>query len=85
MNKIRKAIIEPNELSQLKTYVLNGFSQKVLIEGKNKNNPIVIFLHGGPGTPIPFSAGCRVYFRNLQKNLLWCTGINWGVALITII
>lgn len=70
MNKIRKAIIEPNELSQLKTYVLNSFSQKVLIEGKNKNNPIVIFLHGGPGTPIPFSAGCRGLFPELTEKFI---------------
>lgn len=32
----------------------------MLIEGKNKDLPVVITLHGGPGTPIPFSVGCRV-------------------------
>lgn len=26
---------------------------------KRKDSPIIITLHGGPGTPIPFSVGCR--------------------------
>ena len=34
----------------------------MLIEGKNRDNPIVITLHGGPGIPIPFSVGCRGLF-----------------------
>ncbi|MBB2184227.1 alpha/beta hydrolase [Lachnospiraceae bacterium MD1] len=65
MNKIRKAIISSNEVSELKTYTLGGYSQKVLIEGKKKTNPIVIFLHGGPGAPIPFCEGCRGMFPEL--------------------
>ena len=59
MNKKRKAIIEQNEISELVTFSLGGYEQKVLIEGKSKNLPVVITLHGGPGTPIPFSVGCR--------------------------
>lgn len=34
----------------------------MLIEGKRKDSPIIITLHGGPGTPIPFSVGCRGLF-----------------------
>lgn len=51
-----------NEISQLCTFCLGGYNQKVLIEGKSKENPVVITLHGGPGTPIPFSVGCRGLF-----------------------
>ncbi len=51
--------INKNEISELCTYTLGGYKQKVLIEGKSKELPIVITLHGGPGTPIPFSVGCR--------------------------
>lgn len=51
-----------NEISELCTCSLGGYQQKVLIEGKRKENPIVITLHGGPGTPIPFSVGCRGMF-----------------------
>ena len=58
----RKEIIENNEISKLLTFSLNGYEQKVLIEGKQKDLPVVITLHGGPGTPIPFSVGCRGLF-----------------------
>lgn len=60
MNK--KNINHNNEISELCSFSLGGYQQKVLIEGKSKDNPIVITLHGGPGTPIPFSVGCRGLF-----------------------
>lgn len=60
MNNIKKK--SNNEISELCSFSLGGYQQKVLIEGKSKDNPIVITLHGGPGTPIPFSVGCRGLF-----------------------
>lgn len=36
MNRKRKNIIGLNEISELRTYTLNGFEQKVLIEGRKK-------------------------------------------------
>lgn len=57
-----KKIKSDNEISELCSFFLGGYQQKVLIEGKSKDNPIVITLHGGPGTPIPFSVGCRGLF-----------------------
>ena len=68
MNKKRQAIIASNEISELKTYTLNGYPQKVLIEGKKRTNPMVLFLHGGPGTPIPFCEGCRGMFPEITEN-----------------
>lgn len=65
MNKRRKEIIAGNEVSEMKTYCLNGYNQKVLIEGKKKDLPIIVFLHGGPGSPIPFCAGCRGLFPEI--------------------
>lgn len=58
----RKEIIKGNAISELYTFTLGGYPQKVLIEGKHRNLPIVVTLHGGPGTPIPFSVGCRGLF-----------------------
>lgn len=69
MNKQRKAIIEANEISEMKTYSLGGYEQKVLIEGRKKENPIVIFLHGGPDNPVPFSAGCRGMFPEITEKV----------------
>lgn len=62
MDRIRKQTIEQNEISELHTFLLGGIEQKVLIEGRSKELPAVITLHGGPGTPIPFSVGCRGMF-----------------------
>lgn len=58
----RKDIIVKNEISELVSLSLNGHEQKILIEGKSRALPVVISLHGGPGTPIPFSVGCRGLF-----------------------
>lgn len=70
MNKKRRAIIAANEVSELKTYTLGGYPQKVLIEGRNRSNPIVIFLHGGPGSPIPFNEGCRGLFPEITDQFI---------------
>ena len=59
-----------NEISQIYTFTLGNMPQKVLIEGKSKNLPIVINLHGGPGNPIPFSVGCRGLFPEFTDNFL---------------
>ncbi|MGC4019406.1 MAG: alpha/beta hydrolase [Muricomes sp.] len=69
MNKKRRALIAANEISEMKSYVLNGIPQKVLIEGRKASNPIVVFLHGGPGSPFPFSAGCRGMFAELTSRV----------------
>lgn len=70
MNKKRKAIIVGNEISELYTFQLGGYEQKVLIEGKSKELPVVVTLHGGPGTPIPFSAGCRGLFPEFTDRFI---------------
>lgn len=70
MNKQRKNVIDGNEISQIYNFNLGGYFQKVLIEGKSRKNPIIITLHGGPGTPIPFSVGCRGMFPLFTDNFI---------------
>lgn len=62
MNRARKQYIKSCEVSELVKLNLGGYTQKVLIEGKSKDLPIVVCLHGGPGSPVPFSVGCRGLF-----------------------
>lgn len=70
MNKKRKEIIVGNKVSEIYEWNLGGYNQKVLIEGKEENLPIVLTLHGGPGTPIPFSVGCRGLFPEFTNRFI---------------
>lgn len=73
MNKQRKSTISKNALSEIRTYRLAGYTQKVLFEGLYKTNPIILTLHGGPGIPIPLGVGCRGMFPQLtDKFILIC-------------
>ena len=74
MNKKRKAVIEANKVSTVEEFVLGGYPQKVLIEGKSDDLPVVITLHGGPGTPIPFCVGARGLFPDFTDN---CILVSW--------
>ncbi len=40
-----------NSISVLKQIEINGSNQEVMIRGNDKNNPVIIFVHGGPGCP----------------------------------
>ncbi|MCI1831355.1 MAG: alpha/beta hydrolase [Bifidobacterium sp.] len=55
----RRTIVESSGLSRRILLTLNGFPQRIVVDGMNANNPIVLLLHGGPGTPFPFNEGCR--------------------------
>lgn len=70
MNHKRKDIIAGNEISQMYTFTLGDYPQKVLIEGKRKTLPVVLPLHSGPGTPIPFNAGCRGLFPEFTDRFI---------------
>ena len=72
----RKDISTNNEISDLISLSLNGYEQKILIEGKSRTLPVVITLHGGPGTPIPFRLDVEDYSQSLLTILLWCSGTN---------
>ncbi len=66
----RKKYIASCQVSEIKTYNLNGYPQKVLIEGKSSSAPIIIYLHGGPGSPVPFCAGSRGLFPEITDRFM---------------
>ena len=70
MSNKRKSYISSCEVSSIESVKLGGYRQKIAIEGKSKKSPVVICLHGGPGSPIPFSVGCRGLFPDITDRLI---------------
>jgi len=70
MNKQRRELIANNQVSRMMTFSLGGYEQKVLLDGKSETSPVVLFLHGGPGGPVPFSAGCRGLYPNFTEHFI---------------
>lgn len=61
-----------NSVSVIENVKLGGLEQTILIRGKDISNPILLFLHGGPGYPqISFA---RKYEKNLEDSFIV---VNW--------
>lgn len=61
-----------NGVGELKKIKINGVYQWLLIRGEDRDNPIILFLHGGPGTSqIGYISP---YQRELEKNYIV---VNW--------
>lgn len=58
-----KKIKTPNGISEIKYLEINNSKQYVLIRGKDINNPVLLFLHGGPG------ASSTALFRKYNSEL----------------
>jgi len=63
-----------NGISSLEELTLGNLKQWVFIRGHDKNNPILIFLHGGPGTPTMGMASSRKLDTELIKHF---TVVHW--------
>jgi pimeloyl-ACP methyl ester carboxylesterase len=44
-------------VAEIRAVTLGGAPQSVLIRGRDRSNPLVVFLHGGPGVPVPVLEG----------------------------
>lgn len=61
-----------NSIATLKTIEINGTSQTLLLRGQDRRNPILLFLHGGPGTAqISFA---RKWLQELERDFVV---VNW--------
>ncbi len=71
MKKIMKLI--KYILQQVK---INGSNHEIMIRGKDKNNPVIIFVYGGPGcSEIPYAISSNpLIIRNLKRRKSFING-----------
>ncbi|MCM3767680.1 alpha/beta fold hydrolase [Neobacillus niacini] len=62
----------PTSVSILEKVKLGGVEQWITIRGRNKELPILLFLHGGPGSPQ--TGAQQKYNRDLEDHYLV---VNW--------
>ncbi len=64
----RTAEISPRGVYYYQRLKMGGIRQSVLIRGQDKDNPVMLFLHGGPGFPLfPVDQASGV-MRELEKD-----------------
>jgi pimeloyl-ACP methyl ester carboxylesterase len=64
--------LKPNSITSLEKVNLGGLDQWIIIRGHDKNNPILLFLHGGPGSvegPLAYK-----FESELEKHFIF---VNW--------
>ncbi len=66
------AIVSETGVASLEPVMLGGVEQWILIRGHDVGNPVLIYLHGGPGSPaIPYG---RIAFGGLEQRF---TVVTW--------
>lgn len=63
-----------NGISSLEEITLGNLKQWIFIRGTDQKNPILIFLHGGPGAPMGGMSSSRKFDANLIKHF---TVVHW--------
>ncbi len=64
--------IKPNSIASLEKVKIGGIDQWIIIRGHDKNYPILLFLHGGPGSNEGFFA--YKFQRDLEEHFIV---VNW--------
>ncbi len=64
----------PNGISSLEEIALGGLKQWIFIRGTDQNNPVLLFLHGGPGAPLLGMSSSRKYDAEMIKHF---TVVHW--------
>jgi len=63
-----------NGISSLEEITLGDLKQWIFIRGTDQTNPILLFLHGGPGAPLLGMSSSRKYDAELIKHF---TVVHW--------
>ena len=46
-----RKIVSPNGVEELVPAPINGTTQWLSVQGRDRRNPVLLYLHGGPGSP----------------------------------
>ena len=61
-------IFAENSIAELRSLMVNGDEQFLLVRGMDTNSPVLLFLHGGPGMPAMYLA--HNFQRELEKHFV---------------
>ena len=64
----------PNGKSSLEEITLGDVKQWIFIRGTDQKNPVLLFLHGGPGAPLVGMPSSRIFDAKLIKHF---TVVHW--------
>ena len=68
----RRKITGPNTIDVMETVQIGGIPQVIRIRGRSLDNPIILYVHGGPGTPmIPFAHKFEDYWEKDFTVVQW--------------
>lgn len=82
-----RAIPGAAAIAEVRRIEIGGFPQTVLLRGADRSNPVLLYVHGGPGSAqLPIA---RLYSTQLEKHFVvahWdqrgagasCAGVDWG-------
>jgi len=74
-----RAITSPNGINNLEPVRIGGIDQWVEVRGQNVNNPILLFIHGGPGIPfMPLAGGWKYLRSRFKREKIFVPGHSWG-------
>ncbi len=65
-------IVNPEGLQESYPVEIGGIQQWVFVRGQNRHNPIILFVHGGPASPM--SAALWMYQKPMEE---FFTFIHW--------
>lgn len=72
INKVKTKIITNNGIQETTYVKIGGIEQLIQIRGEDANNPVILFLHGGPGSPHSYIS--YYYQSELESDF---TVVNW--------
>jgi pimeloyl-ACP methyl ester carboxylesterase len=65
-------IVNPNGIQENYEVKIGGINQSVYVRGQNRDNPVILFIHGGPASPM--SPVMWMFQRPIEE---YYTVVNW--------